>query len=285
MPSLSEELIHTTVRIETNDSNGCEYTGTGFFFSFEIEPDSYVQMLVTNKHVLKDMVSAAVHLTRADDHGEPSFGKHARIIVRDLQKRVIYHPDNNVDLAIFVLADTITEMKQAGLPLYTRAALPEHLPTDDLIASMAVFEEVLMIGYPNSLWDSVNNLPIVRRGITATPFIRDYEGRAEFMIDAACFPGSSGSPIYLYKERPRLDKAGRIHMEIGFALLGILYAGPEHNVEGEIIVTTTPTVTRPVPLSRIPMNLGFCIKSRRLLDFVPEIRTRIEEFRRMRATG
>lgn len=57
-----------------------------------------------------------------------------------------------------------------------------------------------MIGYPNGLWDSQNNLPIIRRGITATSVKKDYNGKKEFLIDAAVFPGSSGSPVFIFNE-------------------------------------------------------------------------------------
>ncbi len=44
-----------------------------------------------------------------------------------------------------------------------------------------------MIGYPNGIWDEANNMPIIRRGITATHPNFNYNGKPEFMIDAACF--------------------------------------------------------------------------------------------------
>jgi hypothetical protein len=44
--------------------------------------------------------------------------------------------------------------------------------------------------------DSANNLPIVRKSITATHPSIDYRERREFLIDAACFFGSSGSPVF-----------------------------------------------------------------------------------------
>lgn len=52
-----------------------------------------------------------------------------------------------------------------------------------------------MVGYPDGIWDEFNNQPIVRRGITATHPKNDFNGKGEFLIDAVCFPGSSGSPV------------------------------------------------------------------------------------------
>ena len=53
-----------------------------------------------------------------------------------------------------------------------------------------------------ALIDEVNNKPVVRKGITATDIRLDYNGRKEFLIDAACFHGSSGSPVFLRKMGP-----------------------------------------------------------------------------------
>jgi len=44
-----------------------------------------------------------------------------------------------------------------------------------------------MIGYPSGLWDTKNNLPIVRKGITATTPYFDYNGKREFLVDIAAF--------------------------------------------------------------------------------------------------
>lgn len=98
-----------------------------------------------------------------------------------------------------------------------------------------------MIGCPNGLSDNVNNLPIIRQGVTATNPSFPYNGKQEFMVDMACFPGSSGSPIFLYnnsgfydgKEKSYIMGASRIK------LLGILYAGPLISNSGEITLNNT----------------------------------------------
>jgi Trypsin-like peptidase domain len=273
---LSEELIHTTVRIEAWDSAGASYTGTGFFFDFHFTGGKIVSMLVTNRHVLAGMSQAALHMTREDQAGSPIYGKHTRIIIQNVQARALYHPDDRIDLALIMVADTINENRKRGIPLHYRAASAQSLaiPGPD---SVNAIEEVLMIGYPTGLWDEVNNLPIVRRGITATPVARDYEGRPEFVIDAACFPGSSGSPIFLYNETAVASELGQATLQPRFALLGVLWGGPHHNVEGEIVVETIPSAKRRIPISGIPMNLGFCIKAHLILDFMPEIWERIQQ--------
>src|SRR5687767_4257067 len=106
---------------------------------------------------------------------------------------------------------------------------------------MLGLESITMVGYPNGLWDQANNLPIFRRGVLATDYKRDWNGRKEFLIDAACFPGSSGSPVMLFDVGSYHNRQG---MHVGgsrIKLLGVLYAGPQHTVKGEVKIVHVPT--------------------------------------------
>jgi len=49
--SILEELCYCTTRIETKDKEGNLYSGTGFFYSFNIKDNKVVPLLCTNKHV------------------------------------------------------------------------------------------------------------------------------------------------------------------------------------------------------------------------------------------
>lgn len=79
---------------------------------------------------------------------------------------------------------------------------------------LSAVEEILMVGYPNGLWDSVNNYPLIRRGITASHPAVDFEvdGVPTTVVDAACFPGSSGSPVILHNVGTYTDKKGTTHI-------------------------------------------------------------------------
>ncbi|MEB0261247.1 MULTISPECIES: hypothetical protein [unclassified Mucilaginibacter] len=90
-----------------------------------------------------------------------------------------------------------------------------------------MLEEILMVGYPNGIWDQINNKPILRRGITATHPNFDYNGQKEVMIDTACFPGSSGSLVFIFNEHGYQDKKGNITLGSSRVyLLGVLFARP-----------------------------------------------------------
>ena len=123
--------------------------------------------------------------------------------------------------------------------------------------------------YPNGIWDAKHNLPIIRRGITATHPKLFYNGKPEFLIDAACFPGSSGSPVFLANIGSYVSQDGALCAGSRIALLGTLYAGPQHTATGEVVVVEVPTDTRAMAISTIPNNLGLVIHSSKLIDFEP----------------
>ena len=70
-----------------------------------------------------------------------------------------------------------------------------------------VTSQVTMVGYPSGLWDSKNNYPIVRQGNIATPPNVDFNGKEEFLIDIALYPGSSGSPVFLIDHISYIDQS------------------------------------------------------------------------------
>ncbi len=141
------------------------------------------------------------------------------------------------------------------------------IPTEERLAELSALEDVVMIGYPNGIWDSVNNKPIFRKGITATHPIFDYNGKKEIMIDMACFPGSSGSPVFILNEGGYRDRNGNTYVgKSRLLILGTLYAGPQHTATGEIRIINVPTTQRPIALSGIPNNLGVIIKASRIVE-------------------
>jgi V8-like Glu-specific endopeptidase len=264
--AFADQIIHNTVRIETSNDSGLNACGTGFFYRFDAPGERYVQVIVTNRHVVRNMSIGELRLTLADAQGKPQFGKHEVFRFEQLQNWCEYHPDPEVDLAIIYIAVIINTVNAQGKSVHFITLNQSHFPSPDLIDSLTAFEEVIMAGYPNGLWDSANNLPIVRRGYTATPYARDFKGKSEFMIDAACFPGSSGSPIYLANEGSYSTKDGSIVIGSRFALLGILYAGPTITATGELDVEPIPTDTKTVKTA-LMIHLGQCVRAERLRDF------------------
>lgn len=248
------------MRIEC-EGPGWQGTGTGFFFNFCRSGDATIPAIITNKHVVRDATSMTFLVNVSDESGKDS-GERLTVRASDAEHQWIPHPDPGVDLCILPIAP-LQRFCPTGHRLSFRAFEASDIPSQAEVDKLNYIDEVTMIGYPNGLWDEVNNLPIARRGITATPYRFDYQGRSEFVIDSACYPGSSGSPVMIYNEGAFASASG-ITLGSRLHLLGVLYSGPVRDVEGRIVMSTGPRV-----LTRDMLNLGYVIKASRLLEFEP----------------
>lgn len=197
--SIPDQLIHTTVRLETTNAHGVRGSGTGFILQICKTEDGYIPVVVTNWHVVEGAKTMSFCMTIADDTGRPKFGAYESVTMDNPETMWSRHPDYPaVDLAVLPIAPVLEMFSNKGTKPYFRAFDPSSVADEAYLTDLVAVEDVIMIGYPQGLWDDHNNLPIVRRGITATPPAIRFKNKAEFVIDCACFPGSSGSPVILY---------------------------------------------------------------------------------------
>lgn len=260
--------MHTTVRLECGLHDGNTSTGTGFFFSFKIDEKTHIPVIVTNKHVINNSARGTFVLTVSDQNGDPIIGSYERIVFNNFENLWVKHPDANVDLAVFPIAPIIRQAEQKGIMFYSPPLTEELIPTQAQLEDLSGLENITMIGYPNGIWDEKNNMPIIRRGVTATSPKYDYNGLPIFVIDCACFPGSSGSPVLIFDQGGYMDAKGNLNLGGSrVLLLGALFAGPQHIAEGEIKTIDVPLQHVPISLSKIPNNLGFVVKSNKIHDF------------------
>lgn len=272
--TLADRLMYSTVRIECYLQDGRGSTGTGFFFKFLENGESHVPVIITNKHVVEGAISGKFIMTLANEEGKPINTEHFPVQIDNLQAHCIYHPNPEVDLCAIPIASVLQQLKQMGKSCFFISLTKDIIPSEEQIESLSAIEDITMIGYPNGLWDRVNNLPIIRQGITASHPKFNHNGKEEFLIDAACFPGSSGSPVLIlnqgsYTHGNNTVIGSRVY------LLGILYAGPQFTATGEIMVMNVPTSPRPVPVSQIPMNLGYVIKINKLIELEEILRAMV----------
>jgi V8-like Glu-specific endopeptidase len=278
--STSEQLAYSTVRIECEYEDGTNGTGTGFFFGFleNDETDQHIPVVITNKHVVKDpehgdAKNGRLIITTATENNNPNDKEHFRVSYRNFRNFWRFHPNENVDLCAMPMAPFLRKAKEDGKKLFYRALNYKLIPSQLQLEQLSGLEEILMIGYPNGIWDYINNKPIYRKGVTATHPNFDYNGKKEFLIDAACFPGSSGSPVFLFNESSYRDKKGTTYIGERILLLGVLYAGPQYTASGEIKIIDVPVSQKPIVLSSIPNNLGIVIKA----EEIKELEKQFEE--------
>jgi hypothetical protein len=265
--SISQNIHKTTVRIECSGQGGIS-VGTGFWFSFfpenaDANDVRYYPILVTNKHVIAGATEITLRFNlRHPTKEEVRFNV---LTITQGESAFIMHPDENVDICILPIAENLKEIEDNGFK-------PEiYFFTDrDLLDNRHInpVEDIYMIGYPNGLWDSENNKPVVRKGITASSPLENWKGKSEFLIDMACFGGSSGSPVFIMNQGSYPYLGGQVSGD-RLIFLGILYAGPVIDVNGYLEIVDVPTVATTIVRSSSMMNLGLAIKAERLLDFKP----------------
>ena len=239
--SLGDALINSTVKVdaikkEIRDGKVLSYTisGTGFFFDFMID-SAIVPVIVTNRHIVEGSINGVLYIKIADTSGFPIYGQTQKLNV-PFSNRWLFHPDNSVDIAIYPIAPLFNDYyEKTGKKLFN-GGIPEQLiPNDSVKGSLNAIEDVYMIGYPYGLRDTINDLPIVRKGITATPIYLNYNKKQEFLIDMPVFFGSSGSPILVNNNGAYTSSNGLIFSNGGRAMLvGINRATYTKDFDGKI---------------------------------------------------
>ena len=259
--TLSEWLMFNTVRLET--SNGS--SGTGFFYSFDTSDDKFVPILITNKHVLnnnpKEVMTFYLHL-KDEENGSNQNYKVTYVC------NWIFH--SSKDLCFCFVQPLFEEVKRrTGMEVFYAITNDNSIATAQDIEELSAIEELVMVGYPIGLWDEKNNFPIFRRGYTASHPAIDFNECGIGLVDMACFPGSSGSPIFILNENGYSNRMGETYLgRQRVMLIGVLYGGPVYTAEGELRVVNIPTSNQTV-LSQTPImtNLGYYIKVSELQEF------------------
>lgn len=266
--SPSEQLLFTTIRIETTLGSGAVGSGTGFFYNHKLEGEKSIPLIVTNNHVVKGAVKGRFVLHEADTDTsaapKPS-GRFVNVDLNDFEQQWFSHPDPAVDLCLMAFQPVKELAAKNGKQIFHVHFDQALVPTPELWGQLTAIEDIVMAGYPNGLWDSSNNLPIIRRGITASHPAFDFCGRHEFVIDAACFPGSSGSPVLLFNLGSYGTKGGGLAIGSRVALLGVLYAGPHMNAEGKIVAKPIPVTLVPVAETKLMIHLGYVLKAEEIV--------------------
>ncbi len=261
--SISETMMYNTVRIITK-SGSC---GTGSYFNFKIG-EFTVPVIITNKHVINynpsEITTFLLHTK--DMNGDPDGN-----IEITYQANWIFHDQK--DLCYCYLNPILTEIeRQFGKSIFYATNDFSIIPSNEQLMDLNALEELVMVGYPIGLWDARNNFPIFRKGYTASHPGIDFNEDGIGLADMACFPGSSGSPIYILNEGAYRDKRGNSYFgKSRIYLIGFLVSGPTLNANGDIVIQNIPTQQKFTTNTPVMVNLGYYIKSSELNNFVPKI--------------
>lgn len=267
--TISDQLLFSTIRIEVKTTDNKIGIGTGCLVKKKIDDKPSAIFLVTNKHVIKNADTGRIFFLKKENNN-PVLGDKLDVYFNNFEKIWTLHKD--ADLAILSLAGILKELKkQKDFDAFYKAIPLNLVPTDEQSRDLDSLEEIIFIGYPAGLYDTRNLLPIVRRGITATPFFINYRGDEKFLIDASVFPGSSGSPVFIYNKGSYRDRKGNMILGADRILFcGIISETYYKNEEGEIKNIRIPLQEKAIIRSRQIINLGIVIKSSLIKKFIEQ---------------
>ena len=282
--SAATMITLSTLHLECSSLTGLS-VGTGFLFAFnfpELGEKLYSIVIITNKHVVEGATNIQTMITlipkssadKLDDSYLVPGAEHILLNISNLPSRIVHHPLPNVDLCAIILTDIWEEIRQDRAARHV-VVDETWLPDAELQSIIRPIEPIVMVGYPNDLWDKANNLPIVRNGLTASHPLVNWNQEKQFLIDAACFPGSSGSPVFLFEDGMIRLGSGSYSPGSRVALLGILWGGPLFEYEGKIKQQPIPTAVVDTPVISTMMNIGYVVKAEEIIVIKDLIRLMI----------
>jgi hypothetical protein len=252
----AEQLFFVTARIAAASSEK-SWVGTGFVYSVPVETGT-LHVLVTNKHVLAGASTLDVSMIAANPDGTPCFGRPASVHWTEFgSHRWKGHPDERVDVAVIPYSSVLNALSASGNTPFFRSIDASLSLNAEKLGELDALESVSFVGYPNGIYDPASLLPVMRRGTTATPISIDYRGLPAFLIDGAIYPGSSGSPVFIFDRGMYSTRGGPTNVGTRLILLGILAAVHTRDVTGEV----APLPTRLGVTLAEPLGLGIVFRS------------------------
>lgn len=237
-----EEFLYSTVRISSHQNNGHISNGTGFFYRLESNPDKPV--LVCNKHLMDNTESSSISFHLADNNGKVTTEEYI-LTVGNINSICAFHNDEANDICIINIFNIFSHFQEKNLNLYYNCITDKMIPNKETIQDIALGSDVYLLGYPDDLYDQYNKLPILRKGVIATPYSMPYNGTNTFLVDVAIYNGSSGSPILCNSNN------------------NILFLGVQKAMHLHEIGVNSKFITTYI---KIPNNLGLVTKSNILLN-------------------
>ncbi len=266
----AEQLFFVTTRIETEqiDTNGNTVigVGTGFIVSYKWDGKKGY-FLITNKHIFEKAQKARFFFIKSDG-GKPILGETQHIEVDNLQNIWFGHPNSKIDVALMPLSGIINEVRKRKMSIFFKSVSKDLFPTSQQKESFDAMEQVVFVGYPSGIYDTVNHLPIIRTGTTATPLNIDYLDLPQFLIDGSVFPGSSGSPVFIFNKGSYSPRRGGLVVGSRLIFLGLVSEVYLRSEEGTWDFVDIPTKLTPVLKTPQMIDLGIAVKASMVLETI-----------------
>lgn len=269
--SVIEQLLFSTVRIETVSHSGLSGSGTGFIYTQYLPDGKTALFVVTNKHVIASAEEMCITFTKTEsESNKPVLGDVIKLRILDFQTICFDHPNSETDITLIPLYQILDKVNEnLGCSAFYRSVGSALIPSPEILETLDALEEVVFVGYPNNIYDTKNYLPIIRKGITATAISVDFLGRPQFLIDASVFPGSSGSPVFIYNSGSYLSKGGEPFIGQRIYFVGVISSGYYRDEFNKVTPLPIPTANS-FAISTQMIDLGLVIKAEAVQEAAKE---------------
>lgn len=257
--TLSEKIMFNTVRLECLNGD----SGTGFLFNFSFG-EKMVPVLITNKHVIHNNQNETMRFLLHLDNGDGSTTENFLVTFTNPW---FFHPTQ--DLCFTFVNPLFNLVKEkSGKAVFALPITENLIYSQEQLETLSMLERVVMVGYPIGLFDAKHNFPIFRQGFTAAHPAYDFNNAGIGLVDMACFPGSSGSPVFILDEGTVSDpKKNIVSLGSRIIFLGVLSSGPVFKASGLVENENIPMQLVQRSVVDEMTNLGYYIKSFELLEF------------------
>ena len=261
--------IHSTIFLEVfrEDADGTLQvsSGSAFLLGFTAKQKTE-RYLITCQHVIEGAKRIILYFLE-ETHDK----KFVRIpVTLEAPEAYFVHiNDPTIDLACCNISRIETVLVSANRKPHYFLFHDGQFPDETNIEKMDSVEEVYYFGYPKGVYDRYNFTPIARKGITASPYRLDFDGRPCFIIDGQIYAGSSGSPVILVHRRIQNVEGVLKQVACGVTFLGMLIEGMRfHSLlfkkDGTLLQEEEKYFEQ-------PLGLGVVIKARCIQNFLADL--------------
>ena len=223
--TITERLLHAVKRLEVTTPAGIRLA-TGYCCQVPVNDERSLPAIITTRHALSQASAVTTRFHIASAGGPTRESVELRMAGTTLS--IVNHPKQGVDLAALLHARAMIGWAEAnpGRQLFSQWMDESAFFAEERWEELDVQESVAVIGAPEKLWDTANNLPLLLAGSTASHPLLDYNGAAEFVISARMLPGMMGAPVLLQQVGARGGRTPEaIAQRSRFGLLGTLRGG------------------------------------------------------------
>ena len=254
--SFEHQIAYLTAKIDIQFPNEPLRNGTGFFYTAPLNDGTTrsITLLISNRHVFLDekgklnpLAKWTISLNQKKTNDTPEFGNIIPFTQVGFGDKYFAHPDKDVDLACINVSG-ITHTNAFFLSLHDKFLTPINHE------KVTPGSEVIFVGYPVGISDTVNNLPLIRKGFIASMPNVDFNGKGHIVIDAQIFYGSSGSPVFVPWDRK-------------YSLLGVV-SQTMWRSSGLEILSTNMSQNLPKYGVREIVGLGIVVKQRHVQELI-----------------